>query len=217
MDIDYAIRKDEPPALTDTGTAADITLYERWERSNCLSMMLFKTRISVGIRGSVDQHEKVRDLLKAIDEQFVTSDKALASTLIMKFSSLRLANVKGVREHIMQIKDNVAQLKKLEAESAMRATRGKGKSQANKKGKGKIPPQAGIKKDSKCFFCKKKGHIKKECVKFQKWLADKESHPSTSSDRLVIVYSTPQVQTGVEQPIVEVPQAADNIPVDQVV
>jgi hypothetical protein len=28
MDIDYAIRKDEPPALTDTTTAADITLHE---------------------------------------------------------------------------------------------------------------------------------------------------------------------------------------------
>jgi len=55
----------------------------------------------------------------------------------------------------------------------MLAIRGKGKSQAYKKRKGKIPPQAGIKKDSKCFFCKKKGHIKKECVKFQKWLEDK--------------------------------------------
>jgi hypothetical protein len=44
-----------------------------------------------------------------------------------------------------------------------------------------------------------------------------ESQPSTPSDRLVIVHSTPQVQTGVEQPIVEVPQAADDIPVDQVV
>ena len=44
-----------------------------------------------------------------------------------------------------------------------------------------------------------------------------ESQPSTSSDRLIIVPNTPQVQTGVEQPIVEVPQVADNIPVDQVV
>uniref|UniRef100_A0A2N9I4A8 Retrovirus-related Pol polyprotein from transposon TNT 1-94 n=1 Tax=Fagus sylvatica TaxID=28930 RepID=A0A2N9I4A8_FAGSY len=229
MDIDYAIRKDEPPALTDTSTAADIALYERWERSNRLSMMFIKTRISAGIRGSVDQHEKVRDLLKAIDEQFVTSDKALASTLIMKFSSLRLTSVRGVREHIMQIRDIVAQLKKLEVEmsesflvhyilntlphqygpfkisynthkdkwsinelmtmcvqeegrlvmeqgeSAMLATRGKGKSQANQKGKGKMPPQTDIKKDSKCFFCKKKGHMKKECAKFQKWLADKGS------------------------------------------
>jgi hypothetical protein len=44
-----------------------------------------------------------------------------------------------------------------------------------------------------------------------------ESQPSTPSDRLVIVHSTPQVQTGVEQPIVEVPQVADDILVDQVV
>ena len=115
--------------------------------------------------------------------------------------------MRGVREHIMQIKDIVAQLKKLEVEmsdsflvhyilntlphqygpfkisynthkdkwsinelmtmcvqeegrlvmeqgeSAMLATRGKGKSQANQKGKGKMPPQTDIKKYSKCFFC----------------------------------------------------------------
>eukprot|EP00253_Pinus_taeda_P013682 PITA_13682 len=43
-----------------------------------------------------------------------------------------------------------------------------------------------------------------------------KSQPSTSSDRLVIVHSTPQVQIGVEQPIVEFSQAADDIPVDQI-
>jgi hypothetical protein len=59
MDIDYAIRKDEPPALTNTNTTMDITLYERWERSNRLSMMFINTKISAGIRGSVDQHKKV--------------------------------------------------------------------------------------------------------------------------------------------------------------
>jgi hypothetical protein len=190
-------------------------------------MMFIKTKISASIRGSVDQHEKVQDLLKAIDDQFVTSDKALASNLIMKFSSLRLTNVKGVREHIIEMRDIVAQLKKLEVEilesflvhyilntlphqyrpfkisynthkdkwsinelmsmcvqveeqlvmelgeTAMLAMHGKGKSQANKKGKGNVPPQYDIKKNSKCFFCKKKGHMKKECAKFQKWLADK--------------------------------------------
>ena len=51
MDIDYAIRKDEPPDVADTSNAADIALYERWERSNRLSMMFIKTRISAGIRG----------------------------------------------------------------------------------------------------------------------------------------------------------------------
>ncbi|RVW84104.1 hypothetical protein CK203_040525 [Vitis vinifera] len=49
-----------------------------------------------------------------------------------------------------------------------------------------------------------------------------ESQPSILSDRLFIVHNTPQVQTGVErtiaevQPIIEVPQVLDNIPVAQV-
>jgi len=40
------------------------------------------------------------------------------------------------------------------------------KSQANQKGKGKISPQANIKKVAKCFFRKKKGHMKKNCPRF---------------------------------------------------
>ena len=52
-------------------------------------------------------------MLKAIGEQFVTSDKALSSTLVMKFSSIRIISVRGVHEHIMQMRDIAAQLKKL--------------------------------------------------------------------------------------------------------
>ena len=36
-------------------------------------------------------------------------------------------------------------------------------SKSNQKGKGRIPPQAYIKKENKCFFYKKKGHLKKYC------------------------------------------------------
>ncbi|WKA08973.1 hypothetical protein VitviT2T_026653 [Vitis vinifera] len=233
MDIDYAIRKDEPHKITNTSTPEEILLYERWEKSNRLSVMYIKTKISAGIRGSIEQHENVRELLKAIDEQFVTSDKALASTLIMKFTSLKLTGIRGVREHIMEMRDIVAQLKKLEVEmsesflvhfilntlppqygpfkisynthkdkwsinelmtmcvqeegrllmeqgeSAMLATQRKGKkgkSQASQKGKQQISPKSDIKKDEKCFFfCKKKGHVKKKCLKFQNWLEKKET------------------------------------------
>ena len=41
------------------------------------------------------------------------------------------------------------------------------------KRKGKIPIQPGIKKESKCFFCKKKGHMKKDCSTFKIWLNKK--------------------------------------------
>ena len=94
MDIDYAIRKDEPPTATETSTQNEIALYERWERSNRLSMMFIRTRISASIRGSIPECNNVRQLLKAIDEQFESSDKALASTLITKFTSMKLTSVR---------------------------------------------------------------------------------------------------------------------------
>ena len=42
-----------------------------------------------------------------------------------------------------------------------------------------------------------------------------ETEPSMSYDRLVIVHNTPQVPISVEQPIIEVPQVAENLPEDQ--
>ena len=101
MDIDYAIRKSEPPKVTEESIHVEVVLFERWERSNRLSVMFIKTKITTGIRGSIEQYDKVQDLLKAIGEQFITSDKALASTLIMKFSSIHIISISGVCEHIM--------------------------------------------------------------------------------------------------------------------
>jgi len=103
IDINYAIRKDKPPSITDESNPVVVALYERWERSNWLNMMFIKTKISAEVCGYVGQHEKVPNLLKVIDDQFITSNKALANTLIIKFSSLWLTSVKGVREYIMQM------------------------------------------------------------------------------------------------------------------
>ncbi|KAH6822123.1 hypothetical protein C2S53_014061 [Perilla frutescens var. hirtella] len=116
MDIDYAIRKDEPPAITENSIPDEVDIYEKWKRSNHLCVMFIKSKISVGIRGSVEQHDNVRKLLKAIDDQFLSSDKALVSTLIMQFSFLKLTGIRGVREHIMRMRDIAAQLKVLEVE-----------------------------------------------------------------------------------------------------
>ena len=76
--------------------------------------MFIKTHISIGICGSIENHVKVRDLLKAIDDKFAKSDKSLSSTLIIQFSSLRLSRIRGVRDHIMRMMDISAQLKSLE-------------------------------------------------------------------------------------------------------
>nr|XP_029152372.1 uncharacterized protein LOC112782389 [Arachis hypogaea] len=58
----------------------------------------------------------VNDYMKAIDEQFESSSKALARTLMAQLSSMRLTGVRDVREHIMRLRDIAAQLKALEVE-----------------------------------------------------------------------------------------------------
>ena len=53
MDIDYAIRKDDPP-INEIITQDEIFRYEQWERSNPLNVMFIKTKISTGIHGYVE-------------------------------------------------------------------------------------------------------------------------------------------------------------------
>ena len=49
----------------------------------------------------------------------------------------------------------------------------KRKNKTHNKGKGKVQPNTDIKKESICFFCKKKGHMKKDCMKHKVWLEKK--------------------------------------------
>ena len=52
-------------------------------------------------------------------------------------------------------------------ESVHLSTQRKNKNQTKKKRKENMSLQGEIKKESKCYFCKKKRHIKKDCSKFK--------------------------------------------------
>ncbi|KAF5482002.1 hypothetical protein F2P56_002604 [Juglans regia] len=114
MDLDLALRVDEPLIPTESSSLVDNNTYERWERSNRLSLMLIKSHVCKNIRGSIPECDKVKDYKKAIEEQFVSSDKALASTLMNKLSVMKHGKSKSVCEHIMKMRDIAAQLKSLE-------------------------------------------------------------------------------------------------------
>jgi hypothetical protein len=70
--------------------------------------MFMKSHVSKGIRGSILECTKAKAFLKAIEEQFVSFDKALASTLMKKLSSKSFDNSRSVREHIMEMRDMTA-------------------------------------------------------------------------------------------------------------
>ncbi|KAK4408778.1 hypothetical protein Sango_0458800 [Sesamum angolense] len=195
MDLDLAFRVDEPPIPTD---------------SKCT---------------------KVKDFLKAIEDQYVRSDKALASTLMKRLSDVKYNGSRSVREHIMHMRDIAAQLKSLEVdisepflvhlilnslpkeygpfkitynaqkekwsvnellsmsvqeeerlkneniEVANLVTQNKGKGKRGKFGPyekktGNMSNESFGNKIT-CFFCRKIGHKKKDCLKYKKWLEKK--------------------------------------------
>ncbi|XP_060194764.1 uncharacterized protein LOC132623967 [Lycium barbarum] len=115
-DLDLAIRVEEPPKPSESSTPDAKAYYERWERSNRLSLMLIKAHISQSIRGSIPNSDKVKAYMKAIEEQFVSSDKALASTFMKRLSSMTFDRSHTVREHIMEMRDIAAKLKSLEVD-----------------------------------------------------------------------------------------------------
>jgi hypothetical protein len=54
--------------------------------------------------------------MTAIEEQFVSSDKALANTLMDKLSMIKHHKSRSVYGHIMEMRDVVAQLKSLKVD-----------------------------------------------------------------------------------------------------
>jgi len=74
---------------TESSSTIDRMTYERWEQSNYLSTMLIKAYIDKIIRGLNPECNKVNDYMKAIEEQFVSSDKALANTLMDKLFMIK--------------------------------------------------------------------------------------------------------------------------------
>ena len=86
--LTMSLTKSNPTAITKSNSLGAVSLYEKWERSNRFSIMFIKTKKSVEIRSSVEHYDDVRELLKVIDDQFVTSNKAMVSTLIMQLNIL---------------------------------------------------------------------------------------------------------------------------------
>jgi hypothetical protein len=73
VDLDLTLNVDELPISTELNNAQEKTDYKQWKRSNHLSLMLIKSRISKSIKGFIIQCSREKDFLKAIKKQFAHS------------------------------------------------------------------------------------------------------------------------------------------------
>ncbi|KAG8384450.1 hypothetical protein BUALT_Bualt04G0119100 [Buddleja alternifolia] len=59
-DLDYALRVDAPAALTSQSTSEEKAAYEKWDRSNCVSLKIIKGSITFDIQGGVEDSDNAR-------------------------------------------------------------------------------------------------------------------------------------------------------------
>nr|XP_043625454.1 uncharacterized protein LOC122596874 [Erigeron canadensis] len=116
FDLDYAIRNDEPAAITENSTAEQRASFQKWDKANRLSRMTIKSSIPLGLRGAIPKSNKVKTYLKSVEDYFKGSSKAHASSLMLKMLTPKYDGSSGVREHIMKMSDMANKLKTLEME-----------------------------------------------------------------------------------------------------
>ncbi|XP_028057091.1 uncharacterized protein LOC114261079 [Camellia sinensis] len=76
MDIDLALRMPKPNDLPEQSTPEEIAYFEKWDRSNRLSLMIMKRGIPEVFQASLEQDVTVAgEFLSEIQKRFAKNDK----------------------------------------------------------------------------------------------------------------------------------------------
>jgi len=117
MDLDLALRIEKSSSPMDSSTFEQRKLREKWDHSNCMSLMIIKCGISEVFRGTVsDDITSAKEFLAEIEKYFAKSDKAEASTLLQNLISMKCQGKGNVREYIMGMSNIASKLRALKLE-----------------------------------------------------------------------------------------------------
>ncbi|KAK9669262.1 hypothetical protein RND81_13G120100 [Saponaria officinalis] len=203
MALDIAILTDEEPsAIKEDSSEAEKTRYEAWERSNRLSLNLMRMTMAENIKPSMPKTEKAREFMQKVKEcsQSELADKSIVGSLMSQLTTKRFDWSQPIHDHVTHMSNLASKLKTLgmdelkamliQEEGRLKKMRDQAvhlvghdgasssKTKPSMKGKKKGKsffkgPESKIQKEKKCFFCKKVGHFKKDCLKRKAWFEKK--------------------------------------------
>ncbi|XP_022849907.1 uncharacterized protein LOC111371998 [Olea europaea var. sylvestris] len=81
MDLDFALWIEQPTPLRKESSPDDKRNFEKWARSNRMSLMIIKRRIPEAFRGAdTEKVSNAKEFLVEIEKRFAKNDKAETST-----------------------------------------------------------------------------------------------------------------------------------------
>ncbi|XP_074586892.1 uncharacterized protein LOC141842788 [Curcuma longa] len=112
MDMDLAIRTEQPPTPTVASSLEEKAKFEKWERSNRMSLMIIKRAIPEVFRGAVFKDTtNAKNYLAELEKRFAKSDKAETSTILKSLISMKYKGNGHIREYIMEMSSLASKLK----------------------------------------------------------------------------------------------------------
>ena len=76
--------------------------------------MIVKSKITKHVRKSIPNSDRARVFFVSIEQQFQTSDKALAGTLMATLTTKKYNGMSGIHEHIMELNNIAEQLQDID-------------------------------------------------------------------------------------------------------
>ncbi|XP_039139833.1 uncharacterized protein LOC120277147 [Dioscorea cayenensis subsp. rotundata] len=116
MDLDYALREPCPAPLTDQSSLEDRRVFERWERSNRIGLMIMKNTIPETFLDTTSDKRDIKQFLDTLEERFVRSDKAETSATLKKLVSMRYKGNRNIQEYVLDMCHLAGKLKSLKFE-----------------------------------------------------------------------------------------------------
>ncbi|KAL5861220.1 hypothetical protein ACOSQ3_002530 [Xanthoceras sorbifolium] len=117
IDIDLALRIEQPPSLTDESSTEERKNFEKWDRSNRMSLMIMKRGIPEAFKGPESEGiTTAKEFLAEIEKRFVKNDKVETSTLLASLISMKYKGKGNIREYIMEMSHIASKLKTLKLE-----------------------------------------------------------------------------------------------------
>ncbi|KAF8091911.1 hypothetical protein N665_0432s0014 [Sinapis alba] len=103
MALDSAILTDEEPsAITVDSSESEKSRYERWERSNRLSLNLMRLTMAESIKPSMPKTEKAREFIEKIKEcsQSELADKSIVGSLMNELTTKKFDWSRPIHDHV---------------------------------------------------------------------------------------------------------------------
>ena len=116
MDLDHAIQIERSLALTNDNTTEQRANFEKWKRSNRMSLMIIKHSILDTIKVVIPEEENAKSFLSQIIDRFVGFEKVETSTIFSKLVSMRYKGKWNIKEYIMEMSNLVTRLRALNLE-----------------------------------------------------------------------------------------------------